>query len=533
MGDDYDVIMAGYPTVETAQHDFDELVALVKDKRVRTEGVILVEHDVGGRVKVSQTGDHLGRKGLGWGGGVGLVVGLFSPALLASIVVGAAAGGVVGKFAKHRVESGMETGLGDKLKPGSAAIVAMIDDDDRLAAERALAGTPAKSVATMDKRGVRGLKNALAEAVGKFVPDRTVLPIPDQPFGGTAGRTLRDSVADWSMIPGPKAPEGAPNVLVVLIDDAGFGSHRHLRRADQHAHLDPCATDGRDLRPLPRHRGLLADAGGTAYGAQPAPGRLRLDRRVSRPLSRLHRRQAAKLRAVPAHPEGERLRHRRVRQVAPDPRQRAGRGRPLRPLAHVVGLRPLVGLPLRRRRPVRPDHHHGQRDARRARGQGRQALLLPRRPHRQGGRVAARGACPGRREALDDVLLDRLRARAAPRRHRVGRQVQGQVRRGLGQAARGDPRAPEEARRRPADTELTERPDALPAWDSLADDAAEALRPPDGGLRRLPGERRLERRPPARRGRGDGRSRQHADLLHLGRQRRQYGGHAPPARSTR
>jgi arylsulfatase A-like enzyme len=25
------------------------------------------------------------------------------------------------------------------------------------------------------------------------------------------------------MIPGPKAPEDAPNVLVVLIDDAGFG----------------------------------------------------------------------------------------------------------------------------------------------------------------------------------------------------------------------------------------------------------------------------------------------------------------------
>ena len=224
MGDTYDVIMAGYPTVEAAQTDFDGLVRLVKDKKVRTEGVILVEHDVDGRVKVSQTGDHLGRKGLGWGGGVGLVVGLFSPPLLGSIVVGAAAGGLVGRFARHKVDTGMETGLGDKLAPGTAAIVAMVDDDDRLAAERALAGTPAKSVVAMDKEGVRGLKDALAEAAVKFVPDRTVLPIPDKAFGGTAGRTLRDSVADWSMIPGPKAPEGAPNILVVLIDDAGFGA---------------------------------------------------------------------------------------------------------------------------------------------------------------------------------------------------------------------------------------------------------------------------------------------------------------------
>ena len=60
--------------------------------------------------------------------------------------------------------------------------------------------------------------------MGKFEPDRTVLPIPDKAFGGTAGRTLRESVADWSFIPGPKPPEDAPNVLVVLIDDAGFGS---------------------------------------------------------------------------------------------------------------------------------------------------------------------------------------------------------------------------------------------------------------------------------------------------------------------
>ena len=70
------------PSVESAEKDFNGLVQLVKDRKVRTEGVILVEHDADGQVKVSQTGDHLGRKGLGWGGGVGLVVGLFSPALL-------------------------------------------------------------------------------------------------------------------------------------------------------------------------------------------------------------------------------------------------------------------------------------------------------------------------------------------------------------------------------------------------------------------------------------------------------------------
>ena len=60
--------------------------------------------------------------------------------------------------------------------------------------------------------------------MGKFSPDRTVLPIPDPNFGGTIGRTLDASVADWTINMTPKPPEGAPNVLLVLIDDAGFGN---------------------------------------------------------------------------------------------------------------------------------------------------------------------------------------------------------------------------------------------------------------------------------------------------------------------
>ena len=224
MGDTFDVIMAPYPSVDAAQRNFDALVQLVKDRTVASEGVILVDHGADGQVRVTQTGDHLGRKGAGWGGGVGLVVGLFAPPLLASTVVGAAAGGLLGKFAKHKEDSGIAAGVGDKLPPGTGAIIAVIDADDRLPAERALGDALALSVSPMDKAGLGDLKAALAEAAGKFSPDRTVLPIPDRVFGGTAGRTLSESVPDWSFIPGPAAPAGAPNVLVVLIDDAGFGS---------------------------------------------------------------------------------------------------------------------------------------------------------------------------------------------------------------------------------------------------------------------------------------------------------------------
>ena len=52
--------------------------------------------------------------------------------------------------------------------------------------------------------------------------DRTVLPRPPQPFEGVAKRTLEGSVASFAQP--VKAPAGAPNILLVLIDDAGFGN---------------------------------------------------------------------------------------------------------------------------------------------------------------------------------------------------------------------------------------------------------------------------------------------------------------------
>ena len=67
-----DVLVAGYQDIDEATKDFEALVALVKEKKVSIEGVILVTHAEDGSVAVQRTGDNLGRKGTGWGGGVGL-----------------------------------------------------------------------------------------------------------------------------------------------------------------------------------------------------------------------------------------------------------------------------------------------------------------------------------------------------------------------------------------------------------------------------------------------------------------------------
>ena len=50
----------------------------------------------------------------------------------------------------------------------------------------------------------------------------SVLPQPEPPFEGKIGRTVKDSTPDFPK--GVEAPAGAPNVLLILTDDVGFGA---------------------------------------------------------------------------------------------------------------------------------------------------------------------------------------------------------------------------------------------------------------------------------------------------------------------
>ena len=121
------MLIAVYLIPDLAQQDFDALVKLVEERTVASDGVVLVNKDAEGEVHVTETGDHAGRKGAKVGGGVGLVVGLFAPPLLAATAIGAAAGGVVGKFASKRVASGIGEKMDEALPPGSAGVIAIYD----------------------------------------------------------------------------------------------------------------------------------------------------------------------------------------------------------------------------------------------------------------------------------------------------------------------------------------------------------------------------------------------------------------------
>src|SRR5215470_1115245 len=69
-----------------------------------------------------------------------------------------------------------------------------------------------------------------------------VLPKPAPPFHGKIGRTAKDSVPDFPK--GVEAPRGAPNVLLILTDDVGFGASSTFGGPIQTPNFDRLAKGG-------------------------------------------------------------------------------------------------------------------------------------------------------------------------------------------------------------------------------------------------------------------------------------------------
>ena len=344
------------------------------------------------------------------------------------------------------------------------------------------------------------------------------LPFPPTPSASIAGRTMQESVYKQRVTP-RRLPADAPNILIVLIDDAGPGLPATFGGEVQTPTMDRIVKEG-----------IAYNRFHTTAMCSPTRASLLTGRNHHRvgngQIAELandwdgysgHDSQEQRLGGRGA--QGLRLRHRRLGQVA----QHAGRGdhcrRPVRELAHGPRLRVFLRLP----RPARRRNTSRTWCATRptsmppkTRGGG---LPPQRRPGGRRDRLAAQAQGLPAGQAVLHVLGERRDPRSASRREGVGGQVQGQVRRRLGRLPRARFRARQgeglDSRRRSA--HAAARNDAVLGQHPRGREALPA--PPDGSGGRLHRTRGRPGRPGRRRDRQARLWRQYADLLHLGRQR--------------
>ncbi len=133
-----------------------------------------------------------------------------------------------------------------------------------------LAGAPA---AAQEITGVAGSPSATTTLSGKQ------LPPPDPAFGGVIKEKASESTPWWP--PRVVPPKGAPNVLLIMTDDQGFGAPSTFGGVIPTPSMDRIAKGWAALHELPFDVAVLTDAGGDHHGPQPSLGWLRGGRRNS------------------------------------------------------------------------------------------------------------------------------------------------------------------------------------------------------------------------------------------------------------
>ena len=124
------LVAIAYPDRDTAEKVRQELIKATKERLVRLEDAVVVEHEAGGKIKLHQA---IGTTGTGAAGGAawGGLIGLIFLAPLLGMAIGAASGAAAGKMTDLGVNDDFLKDLGTKLQPGAAALIALGSTDAR------------------------------------------------------------------------------------------------------------------------------------------------------------------------------------------------------------------------------------------------------------------------------------------------------------------------------------------------------------------------------------------------------------------
>ena len=99
--------------------------------------------------------------------------------------------------------------------------------------------------------------------------NRSVLPIPDLAYKGLITYDAKDPDTKFPPIEQLRPPDGAPNVLVVLIDDAGFGSYECFWRSLPYTDCGETGSRRSEVQSFSHNCTLFSNKTGTINRTQP------------------------------------------------------------------------------------------------------------------------------------------------------------------------------------------------------------------------------------------------------------------------
>ena len=133
------LLVAQFPTTEEAEAAYEGLSAIERNTSLRIDGVVIATCDAEGKVHLGKVTEHSTKTGLKWGVVGGVVLGvIFPPSILASAAVLGTTGAAVGKARNVLNRKGLADELAGVMKPNTAGIVALVEDEAVVEIRKAL-----------------------------------------------------------------------------------------------------------------------------------------------------------------------------------------------------------------------------------------------------------------------------------------------------------------------------------------------------------------------------------------------------------
>jgi uncharacterized membrane protein len=142
-----ELIVAAFQDETSAAEALKTLKQARREKLIGIQNAAVLRKDEKGKLHIQETADMGGGKGAALGGVVGAAIGLIAgPALLVPAAVGALVGGLSAKLRDSGFSNERLKTLGENLKPGSSAIVAVVEHTWVAEVENAMAEAGADAV---------------------------------------------------------------------------------------------------------------------------------------------------------------------------------------------------------------------------------------------------------------------------------------------------------------------------------------------------------------------------------------------------
>jgi uncharacterized membrane protein len=136
-----ELLAAVYADQDRAQTICDMLEQMHRATTITLDDAAVVTKGADGKLQIHETREVTTAKGAKRGAiAAGLFGLVFPPSLIVSAVAGGVVGGLWGKLRDTGIKTKSMKDLGDKLEPGKAAVVALVDQASVAATERALQG---------------------------------------------------------------------------------------------------------------------------------------------------------------------------------------------------------------------------------------------------------------------------------------------------------------------------------------------------------------------------------------------------------